>query len=284
MDFHELLGESVTADAIDQLEQGLSEAIEQIVDDKDFEIYELTEKAERFAEIMADERQASLVESMEAYKLHLEQDFAVKEAEYVERIANIKESAKEYGKYIYDDIVEKADEYTSQYVEEFKSVNESMFEAIQAEETAKDVLLNVKHVFESFGMDTDQNQVIRDLRDKLQESNSKITLLNNSLYENDIETRKKIILDELTEGLSLNEQQVIVSAASDILTENVNSFKNVVSIMVSKYKKDDDSTFVKNSEKRIFENQKSQEQEKIVSFDGMRNGKQTIAEINRQII
>lgn len=287
MDFHELLGESVTPEAIEQLETGLTEAIEKIVEDSASEVEELKESAERYAQAMADERQQELTESMDAYKAELESAFSLKEAEYVERIVELKEAAKQYGKYIHDDIVEKADEYTSQYVEEYKQANERMFEKIQAEETAQDILLNVKHVFESFGIDTDQNEAIKQLRMELQESKDQIKSLNNSLHENDIVKRKQLILDELTHGLSMNEQEMIVSAANDILTENVDSFRNVVSIMVNKYSKSNDVEIVKSSENKIYEKVNTNitgENDKPISFSNMRNNKQNIDDINKQII
>lgn len=287
MDFHELLGESVTPEAISQLEIGLTEAIETVVLESEAEIAELKESAERYAVAVVTEREEELKESFLAEKEKLESEFTIKEVEYVTRISQLKEAAREYGKYVHDEIVEKADEYTSQYVEEFKSVNEKMFEKIQNEQTAHDVLLNVKHIFESFGMDTDQNEAIKQLRVELQESKAQIESLNNSLHENDIQKRKQFILDELTKDLSMNEKQVIVSAASDILTENADSFKNVVSIMVSKYAKSDDVEIVKSSENKIYEKVNTNttgENDDIISFSAMRNNTQNIDDINKQII
>lgn len=286
MDFHELLGESVTSEAITQLEIGLTEAIEQVVQEKDSEVEYLKESAERYAEILADEREAELVESMDAYKAELTSQFEQKEVEYVNRISELKEAAREYGKYVYDDIVEKADAYTAQYTDEFKAKNEKMFEQLQAEETAQDILLNVKHVFESFGMDTDQNEAMRELRVQLAESKAEITTLNNSLYENNIQKRKQLVLDELTKDLSMNEQEIIINASSDIITENVDSFKNIVSIMVSKYTKQADSEIVKTSENKIYEkvNTHNTGESETISFSNMRTRNQDVADINKQII
>lgn len=286
MDFHKLLGESVTSEAITQLEIGLTEAIEQVIQEKDSEVEYLKESAERYAEILADEREAELVESMDAYKAELTSQFEQKEVEYVNRISELKEAAREYGKYVYDDIVEKADAYTAQYTDEFKAKNEKMFEQLQAEETAQDILLNVKHVFESFGMDTDQNEAMRELRVQLAESKAEIDTLNNSLYENNIQKRKQLVLDELTKDLSMNEQEIIINASSDIITENVDSFKNIVSIMVSKYTKQADSEIVKTSENKIYEkvNTHNTGESETISFSNMRTRNQDVADINKQII
>ena len=285
MDIKELLKESVSPEVSEQLQQGLTEAIQTVVAEKNMEIADLKEKAEAYGREVenhisekadeygaylierADKYGAYLIERAEAYGHYLQEQFAQKEADYVQQIADLKEKANEYGEYIKQELIEKADQYTAQFVQEYQAKNSNMFEAIQNEQRATDILETFKATLAMFGSSTDN--YTNELKESLNEAKLEIKQLKDRLYENDIAKQKELIVEELTEGLSYSEQQAILTASKDILTESLDSFKNVVNVLVSR-KQGEQRQSHNSLQEKINENVNNINNKNNV-FDGIKN-------------
>lgn len=290
MDFMTLLGDSVSKEVIEQLEEGLATTIKNAVTEKEIE---LTEKADAYAEYITEQLtekanaygeyvQAELNEKAQSDIEALEEKFAIKESEYVSRIEDIKEAAESWGEMIREDIIEKADTYTEKFVSEYKAKNEEMFEAINKDNTAKDIVESITATLMGFGMDLDQNTAINELKESIAQKDAEIAELNGKLYEDDVSKQKEIILDNMTKNLSLSEKQKVIDAASDILTESVSGFENVVRILVSKYNSNDEH--VDNTKQKINERVNTNNNKQSVSFkDTFTNG-QTVTQIAKTLI
>jgi len=290
MNFTSLLGDSVSKEVIDQLEEGMATTIKNAVYAKE---QELTEQANAYSEYVQSElaekadaygvyiKESLAVESKES-KETLEESFAEKEVSYIERIEEVKQAAEGYAELIFNDIVEKADAYTEHFVEEYQSKNTEMFESIQREQNAHDIVENITSTLAGFGFDVTQNTAIAQLKESVATKDAEISELNGKLYEDDVSKQKELVLEEMTEGLSLSEKQKVVDAASDILTESVGGFKNVVRILVNKYDSNDDR--VETTTKKINERVNTDNNDEDVSFkDTFTNG-QSVNDIANTLI
>lgn len=289
MDFTSLLGDSVSPDVIKQLEEGLAVTIKNALDEREADLTEkanlyadyikgeLSEKAEAYGEYVASE----ITEKAEAYGEMLHEEFAQKEVQYINRIDEVKQAAEGYAEMIFDDIVEKADAYTESFVQEYKDENTAMFEKIESENTAKDVVESITATLAGFGFDLNQNKTIKQLKESIAEKDSKISELNGKLFEDDVSKQKALVLDEATAHLSLSEKQKVVDAAGDILTESVSGFKNVVKILVSKYDSNDDR--VDTTTKKINESVNTNNKQSV-SFKGTYTNGQSVSEIASTLI
>lgn len=290
MNFATLLGDSVSAEVIAQLEEGMATTIKNAVHAKEVELTEqanaygkyIQEQLEEQAEAYGQYVHETLSEQAEEYGVYLQEEFATREAEYVERIEEVKEAAEGYAELIFNDLVEKADDYTEQFVEQYKAENVAMFEAIEKEQHARDVVESITSTLASFGFDTEQNVVMSNLKEALEDKEREIAALNNKLYENDVSKQKALILDEMTSGLSMSEKQKVMDAASDVLTESISGFKNVVRILVDKYDSNEDIT--ERTSKKINERVNTNNMNESVSFKGTYTSSPSVDDIANTII
>ena len=290
MNFATLLGDSVSAEVIAQLEEGMATTIKNAVHAKEVELTEqatayakyvqehLEEKAEAYGEYV----QETLSEQANEYGAYLQEDFAMREVEYVERIEEVKQAAEGYAELIFNDLVEKADSYTEQFVEQYKAENVAMFEAIQGEQHARDVVESISSTLASFGFDTEQNAVMSNLKEALEHKEREIATLNSKLYENDVSKQKALILEEMTSGLSLSERQKVTDAAGDVLTESISGFKNIVRILVDKYDSNDNIT--ERTSKKINERVNTSNMNESVSFKGTYTSNPSVSDIASTLI
>lgn len=290
MNFATLLGDSVSAEVIAQLEEGLATTIKNAVHAKEVE---LTEQANAYAVYVQEQLEESanaygkyiedtLTEQADNYGAYLKEDFTTREAEYVERIEEVKQAAEGYAELIFNDLVEKADAYTEHFVDEYKAKNTAMFEAIEAEQNARDIVENITSTLASFGFDAEQNAVLTSLKESLQDKERQIATLNHKLYEDDVSKQKALILEEMTSGLSLSERQKIADAASDVLTESISGFKNVIRILVDKYDSNDNIT--ERTSRKINERVNTSNMNESVSFKDTYTTNPTVNDIANTLI
>lgn len=257
MDFKQLLGESVSDEVITQLNEGITNTISEAVKEKDDELEEMkkeldeTKKELEEKKCEAEKAKDELTESAEAYGEKLKEEFSLKEAEYVQKIADITETAEAYGEYVKQEITESAEAYTNQFINEYKEQHSAKFKALEENTKATDALENVKNILECFNYSLDEQTLVSDLQESVVQKDEEIKQLKEELCENNIAKQKELILEEATQDLSLNEKADVVEAAGNILTEDVEGFKKVVNILVSKK---DSNTLVENTSQKINEN------------------------------
>lgn len=258
MDLTSLLGDSVSPDVITQIENGLTEAIAKAVSLKESEheqeISHLKQQANEYGDYLkeqaneygnylhekANDYGSYLCEQANLYAIsvaskNIHEGVVGTELQYAETINELKEQANAYGESIKQDLIEKADAYTKQFISEYKQQHEEMFEAIETEQTAKDIVESIGAVLTSFGVSHDSVDVIKGLHESIKDYKHENNLLQSQIDTMNLDKEKQVIFESMTSHLSLSEKQKVLDVSNNILTESVGHYKTVIKMLVDKH-------------------------------------------------